>query len=438
MMLGRILILMVLFSILLSAFFSCLSLDSGNPGDEQENTDADPQYRESDPGDGEKEMNNMNKTDQEPTSGMSGNTGEEENTMTGLDPKPSPAPLHINEALRRIRKFVQPPEQLITNNNSFLYIVHDFTSDGIDEICVLGIESENPENARIEFLSDSSRLYATKMEVFPFYLYIFSIKQGVLQKLEKLKLGEQTVYESMTKFSLHKEKSDPAVITISFYTREGSVQQWLVFKRPRVLPISQLLLLDTFSSKALVEDINADGVIDIVLFERGMEEGIGYETFLTWKKWNGKGFVDYKTSNIVRNLNNFLLKIKELSLDGDISTLISYSFDPEERKKMEKKGLTEQEILFRFLGLSKYFGSGELPDFSILEDINDIIFPEILDNPFYIRDNKGFYVKLSFRIVYSDGIYLIPEVFIYMLKNPFEKQQFVLYPVFPDTVVTDE
>lgn len=438
MMLGRIFILMVLFSILLSAFFSCLSLDSGNPGDEQENTDADPQYRESDPGDGEKEMNNMNKTDQEPTSGMSGNTGEEENTMTGLDPKPSPAPLHINEALRRIRKFVQPPEQLITNNNSFLYIVHDFTSDGIDEICVLGIESENPENARIEFLSDSSRLYATKMEVFPFYLYIFSIKQGVLQKLEKLKLGEQTVYESMTKFSLHKEKSDPAVITISFYTREGSVQQWLVFKRPRVLPISQLLLLDTFSSKALVEDINADGVIDIVLFERGMEEGIGYETFLTWKKWNGKGFVDYKTSNIVRNLNNFLLKIKELSLDGDISTLISYSFDPEERKKMEKKGLTEQEILFRFLGLSKYFGSGELPDFSILEDINDIIFPEILDNPFYIRDNKGFYVKLSFRIVYSDGIYLIPEVFIYMLKNPFEKQQFVLYPVFPDTVVTDE
>jgi hypothetical protein len=187
-----------------------------------------------------------------------------------------------------------------------------------------------------------------------------------------------------------------------------------------------------------VEDINADGLIDIILFERGMEEGIGYETFLTWKKWNGKSFIDYKTSNIVRNLNEFLLEIKDLCLGGDVSALISFSFDPEERKRLEKMGLSEQEILFRFLGLSKYFGSGKLPAFNILEDINDIIFPEILDNPFYLRDDKGFYVKLSFRIIYTDGVSLIPEVLIYMLKNPFEKQQFVLYPVQPDSDETDD
>lgn len=247
--------------------------------------------------------------------------------------------------------------------------------------------------------------------------------------MEKLDLGEQAVYESITKFSLHKEKSDPAVITISFYTWEGSVQQWLVFKCPRTKPISQLLLRDSFSSKALVEDINADGFIDIVLFDRGMEEGIGYETFLTWKKWDGTRFVDYKTSNIVRNLNVFLARIKELSLEGDISKLISFSFDPDEWKKLKNKGFTEKEILYRFLGLSKYFRTNGPPDFNILEDINEIIFPEILDNPFYIRDEKGFYTKLSFRIIYSDGISLIPEVFIYMLKNPFENQQFVLYPV---------
>lgn len=430
----------IIFLILFSLFNSCLSLNRENPpdkeqtlteGDEiQENADTDLKKNEQARGDEEK------KIDPEPTSGIY--TEEKDDTETDIAFNPTPIPLRLNEALVKIKKTIQPPEQFITNNNNLLYIVHDFTSDGIDEICVLGIESENAENARIGFLSDFSRLYSNNIEIFPFFLYIFSVDQGVVQKLEKLALGEQAVYESMTKFILHKGKPDPVVITISFYTREGSVQQWLVFKHPRIKPVSTLLLQDTFASKALVEDINADGLIDIVLFERGMEEGLGYETFLTWKKWNGKNFIDYKASNIVRNLNTFLFKIRELSLEGDIPALISFSFDPVERKKLEKKGFTEQEIFLCFLGLSRYFGSGKLPDFNIFDDINDIIFPEILDSPFYLRDDKGFYVKLSFKIIYSDGISLIPEVIIYMLKNPFEKQQFVIYPVFPDTDKSDE
>ncbi|MBN2441410.1 MAG: hypothetical protein JXJ04_08685 [Spirochaetales bacterium] len=344
-------------------------------------------------------------------------------------PLNTPAPLSINEALKQIRKFITSPERPVINNNSILYLIHDFTSDGIEEICVPGIKSENKENARIEFLSDYSRLFTEKKEFFTFFLYIFSINEGTLRLMNKIKLGEQSVYKSMTKFSLYKGKSDPVVLSFHFNTQEGSIQHWLVFKSPAVKPLSQLLLSDTFSCKALVEDIDNDGWIDINLFERVMEEGIGCETFITWKKWNKKEFIDFKTTNIVRNLNNFLFKVKESGLSGDVTKLISYSFDPGEVQKYTKMGLSEMEILYAFFGLTKYFGSGHGERFNIFEDIHEIIFPEILDNPFYIRDEKGFYVKLSFRIMYSDGVSLIPEVLIYMLKNPFGKQQFVLFPV---------
>jgi len=346
-------------------------------------------------------------------------------------------PLSINVVLDRIINLIEFPEQPVKNNNTILYLVHDFNADGVDEVCVLGIESENKDDARIKYLSDFSRLFTPQKKIFPFFLNIYSNNQGVVQKLVRLELGQHAVFESINQFSLNKGKLDPYVISINFYTKEGTIQNWLIFKHPRVSPISQLLLPDTYASKAIVEDINSDGFIDIILFERGMEEGIGCETFITWKKWDGRKFIDYKTTNIVRNLNNFLYTIRELSLSGKLSDLIFFSFDPDARKEFEKMGYSQQELLIHFLGLTKYHNSGgeqdEFVDFNPLENINDIIFPEILDNPFFIRDEKGFYVKLSFRIIYSDGVSLIPKVLIYMLKNPFGVHQFVLCPVPVDT-----
>jgi hypothetical protein len=418
--------------------------DAGEKGDDSDN--------ESLPGKQDKQVDNENAPSREPlgefakdykeetedtritdspgdtsesgVAGESGDSGEE-----GDNHRVATTPLSISEAVKKIKNTLKPPERPVLHNNSLIYCVHDFTADGIEEICFLGIESEESEKAGIEFLSNYSRIFSETREIFPFYLYIFSIAGGRLQLLRKIELGEHAVYKSMTKFSLYKGKTNPVVIAIHFYTQEGSMQKWLVFNAPGTRPLSQLQLLDSFSCNAVVEDINDDGWIDIVLFERGMEEGIGYETFITWKKWNKREFIDYKTTNIVRNLNSFLFHVKELGLSGDADKMISYSFDGDEVQKFRDKGLTDRQIIYTFFGLTSYFGTDDLLDFNILEGIHEIIFPEILDNPFYIRDHRGFYVKLSFRIMYTDGTSLIPEVLIYMLKNPFGGRQFVLFPV---------
>ncbi|MBN1697035.1 MAG: hypothetical protein JW881_05950 [Spirochaetales bacterium] len=340
----------------------------------------------------------------------------------------SPAPFRREKVHDEIAGLFHYPDYPLVNNKKILYLIHDFTQDDVEEVCVLSIKSDDPANAQLEFISDFSRLFKEKREVFPFFFNIFSLHNDSYSLVNSIALGEHSVYGSITKFNLDKNQPDPVVIAVSFQTKEGSVQEWLVFKSPVIYPVATVSLKETVSVKTIVEDIDNDGILDILLYERGMEEGVGYETFLTWKRWNKKRFIEYKTINIVRNLNGFLEGLREICLTGSIEQLLSYSLDPAEKRKFEKSGMTQQQILFNLFGLSRFFEQ-DLTGINVLDGIEEVVFPEILDNPFYVKDGKGSYFKLSFRIIYGNGLSVIPEVLIYMLKNPFGKRQFVLYPI---------
>ena len=96
-----------------------------------------------------------------------------------------------------------------------------------------------------------------------------------------------------------------------------------------------------------------------------MEEGTGYETFLTWHRWNGKTFYEYRTTNVVRNLNTFLRSTKELLLEGRYNEFISYGVDPLRAAALKKAGLKDSEIALRSLGIK---------DPALLIEINELQF----------------------------------------------------------------
>jgi hypothetical protein len=189
-------------------------------------------------------------------------------------------------------------------------------------------------------------------------------------------------------------------------------------------PVSQLSLKDTFLNHLLIKDIDKDGSIDIVLQERGEVEGIGNEAFLTWLKWNGTTFHEYASTNIVHNLRQFLSEVKRLILEKEWRKLLTYAFRLEDLYRYKQQNYSDSAIIFEALDFDHFFRQEDLATLTVINNIQDIIFPEILENPFIVQEEQGYSFNLSYRIESLNGTSHIGEIILYMVPNPFNKKQF--------------
>ncbi len=334
--------------------------------------------------------------------------------------------LTIGQIRRRVRVFIKPPIYQVTINKQALVRLEDLNSDGIAEILVpcVEIEVDAKEEIDTDRFSDFSSLFGKHDISFPFYLYIFRMEETGPVLARRITLGSRVVYGGMARVQIIRGQSAPFVIVVKFQTQEGVEQEWLSFNGSSILPISRLSLTETFSSKLLIEDIDDDNRIDVVVQEKGSEEGIGLETFLTWYRWNGRQFREYATANVVRSLKAFLTGTKEYLLDKNWRNLLAYAFLPEEVQRYRRLGNTTGEIILRAFGLGDYYDTKERSAEDILREIQEIVFPEFLENPFIARDERGSFFRLTFRILDSQGISIVSEIPFYMQKNPFLKRQF--------------
>ena len=58
--------------------------------------------------------------------------------------------------------------------------------------------------------------------------------------------------------------------------------------------------------------------------------------------------------------------------------------------------------------------------------MQEIVFPQILENPFTVEDERGTHFRLGFRWVSSDGVPLVSETNLYLLAYPFGDRQFMI------------
>ena len=334
--------------------------------------------------------------------------------------------LTIGQIRRRVRAFIKPPIYQVTVNKQALIRLEDLTSDGIPEILVPCVKIDVGEKEEIDTdrFSDFSSLFGQEDIAIPFYLFTFRMEETGPVLARRIALGLRVVYGGLARVQIIRGRSAPFVIVVKFQTQEGVEQEWLSFDGKSILPISRLSLTETFSNKLLIEDIDGDSSIDVVVQEKGSEEGIGLETFLTWYRWNGRQFREYATANVVRSLKTFLTGTKEYLLDKNWRNLLAHAFLPEEVQRYRRRGNTTSEIILRAFGLGDYYDTKERSAEEILREIQEIVFPEFLENPFIARDERGFFFRLTFRILDSQGISIVSEIPLYMQKNPFLKRQF--------------
>lgn len=346
--------------------------------------------------------------------------------VPSLNPK---APiLSEREAVKQINELYIGNLKPVTGKTKPLLILYDISGDGQPEVFSLAVAVKDKKQADVSFLADYSRLFSDNKMPVHFYLLLYGNSSGKLYILNRIDLGEKYVYRSFKHLTLNRKDPRLAIISVGFQTEDGLERKWLIFKGPDLKLLSTFKLRENLSLKTVVSDIDDNGIIDIVVQETGIEEGAGYETFLTWYRWNGFRFAEYRNTNIVRNLKAFLAQIKNMLEEGKARELLNYALAKHYITMGIRQKMDNDTILFNALGFNEFFDPVTTKPSSVLMNIRDVTFPNILENPFSSRDKYGWYFKPSYRVTIKSGLSFIAEAEVRMFKNPFGKRQFSLVP----------
>ncbi len=301
----------------------------------------------------------------------------------------------------------------VMKNSHPMAIYHDFDDDGLTDILLVSVDRQG--DADYEILSDFSRLFRETATT-AFFADLFVQKSGEMVRVFSLPLGAHFVLDSLSFVPLRKKRGYPFAAVVSFQMKQGYERQWIVFAGKS--QVSLYSMKETLSSYISVDDIDQDGIQDIVSYERVFEEGKGYETYAVWHRWNGKEYKTYKSTAIVRNLTRFLERATELMIAGRWEEFVRFGVDPHElegRKEKETSFFRGRIFIPQEKGLAQ-----EHVDWKIV----NVVFPEILENPFKIRDKNGYSFLFPIRVLYEHGESLVFSVGVKLNKNPFAARQF--------------
>jgi hypothetical protein len=345
------------------------------------------------------------------------------NEAREVKPAEEPAPPEIGyyEAVRQISRLYPQELQPLTVKGRIAIILHDLDNDQHPECLSLGVPSVGIDSKEMSNLVDSSRLYQEGTAPIPFSLLMFINDEGFFQLRKTLDLGEHVVFEYFRERPLYTNRSLPVIITVSFQTVEGREVELLVFDGAGGLPLYRHTLVETLSTQHRLEDIDGNGMIDLFVREKAIEEGTGFETFLIWYRWNGRAFVEYRSSNVVRNLNAFLASATELLLTGEVREIVNNLVDPGSVRTLKRKGWSDTKILIHALGLEE-MGIEAFPS------LREVVFPPLLEDPFTNEDEHGSSFEITYRMIDVNGTSYIAKARLYMFSNPFKERQFAFSP----------
>ena len=341
------------------------------------------------------------------------------------------------------------PEQfffLSDDTGQPLRIYHDLDQNGFDDIFFLLVEY--PEEGQIDAppqppasalvherriaasdLADMSRLFSEEIRPHKFYLALFLRSSGGVVSMYRIPLSSWFVFEDFRGFRLDETRPMPYAVSISFQTHEGKMSQWVCFSSYN--EFSFFTLKNSLSVTSETRDINNNGILDILEWRRVFEEGTGYETFLTWYKWDGTKFAQHDSTNIVRNLNQFLHSAGTLMSRGKWEQAFSLML-PLEDADMSMGSL----FLRLFTALPEKDSGPEVDDAALAAMIDrgersfsSVIVPRVLENPFAGESQlvkPARHTRFSIRFILRDGRSSVRECRVRMNKNPFAAQQYYL------------
>ncbi len=306
-----------------------------------------------------------------------------------------------------------------------LSVVTDVNGDGLPDVVLLTVSAGKPAEAEFSALSRLSLIFSQSAPVPSYYLVVYVQENGSLRPLATIPLGEKRVLEGINAlpYAPVTPSGAPVVVTASFQNKQGQEQEWTVFSRSG--RYSRLSLVNTTTTHSVVRDIDNDGVPDVLVFHAGAEAGVGYETLITWYKFLDGSYVEFKNTNIVRNLREFLTESRQLLMDSDWNAFLQEAVAPEILAGMQKTSRDATAIvasLFRPIAN----GQGLATSFNYFlptRIIQNVVFPEILENPFPDPSHSSSFA-MTVRIVCCEGESRFYSATVSMLPNPFGKREF--------------
>ncbi len=334
----------------------------------------------------------------------------------------------------------------VTDNKKPVFINCDCDNDGYTEFYVLFTESISENDVSIDNVSDLRNIYREDIYLREFLISVYKYYET---NEEKKFINEQNIIlEGKGAFSSLKEieidkNSKFYGISVNFITSVGTHEDLVINRRGRCSITS---IKNTISDSTRKDDIDYNGVLDLIRYERVFVDGFGVETFITWYKFSGEKFLPVKTVNTVKDLRSFI-KDSQLYLETKkIDLFIKNTISPPVLKKLSLAKISSDKILQRIFYPVKR-ESSFLIDINTMLSSNeniDFIFPEIFENPFRM-DSDGVYSFTTYvRVLLKDGNMPLPQenkdsagenaaneeiylVKIYMAHNPFEDRRFFFF-----------
>lgn len=331
----------------------------------------------------------------------------------------------------------------IRENGSHLAVTVDLDTDGRTDVCLLAVGGDSSETPpSFAELSAPERLSRDTTAVSEFFFEVYLNRPDGLVLFETRRIGRFSVVEDLSTLELNAEGGLPRAVSAHFQDQIGLKEVWLVVGRQG---FSEFVIERTPVIDFSVVDIDEDGISDVLKAQTAFEEGRGYETFLTWYRWNGRSYAPHATANIVRSLNSFLQSLEEHLAAGRYARFLQRSV-PE--SKMPASSTTDEMLRRRIADLfapdveapappeiaqpSEIVGEEEeiespQPLHEILAEfeIAAVAFPDFLENPFPSPGERTTTVAPLRVDVRGSGTFYY-RTLIVMDSNPFEGHQFRL------------
>ena len=336
-------------------------------------------------------------------------------------PPPLPDPLNSRQISNFVFSQIGSNLLPVHKSGTALYLLHDIDNNGYGDIFALAVRGDEREAAEFANVHDYTRLYRAEREAARFYLRLFYQRNGTLIPADLVSLGERLVVDSFRPLAIVEGKNSPFAVSIVFTTLQGRVREWVIFAGDKP---SRFSMQERTGEIPRIEDIDADGVIDVVIYEETFEIGIGNETYLTWFGWNGSEFSKRATVNVVRNLREFLNTAFEAIRDGDWSAFSRHALSSSVRETIPTAELAGFDIFHRVFALAAAEESFRNQPVNPGEEIRKTVYPEIRENPFSQRDSLGFFFPLTIRFETTSGRNHLYTTRVYMYPNPFGGSQF--------------
>ena len=340
-------------------------------------------------------------------------------------------PLGDSDFLRTVQDMMPWNMKAVMDGPSPLVIVHDLDKNGYNDALVVAIEGDDTAETQLSELSKPVRLFQSGSEYSEFLLLIFYQHSGDVVLRYTVPVSRKLVFSGVEPFEIKKGSDFPYALKFTFRTRAGIEQDLVILSG---YGITHLTLRENLSEITLIEDIDEDGYEDVIVHEQGFEEGTGYETFLTWYKWNLREYSEYRSTNIVRNLRQFYIVCAEYLRAGDYAEFLEYALDSEALSELKKQELPDSQILEKIFkpavvpAVNDDVQAGGVPDaaesFFSEEGFTAVVFPEIMETPFSYANRNNFSHQVSVRFRSRSGESRICLAELNMKKNPFQDKQF--------------